>query len=1184
MKKAEQVEKSQDCLARWVAQSVFDRPLAMEAGAGTGKTATLVSRIISWCVGVGWAEAVELGEKACGAQVLDGIVGITFTEDAAAEMAERVAMSLQALSTWEGRTRKSADCPDVEELLCNNGEPGALVGLDRRALPASDEDLRSRARSLLMEIHHLRLTTIHSFARSLLIRFPVEAGLHPAFQLDESGEQTGDLVDEILSEALLNPESQEYSGLLGLAAEGIGAERMSVVLPAIVESGVSPVAFAEERFSEEILKPLMEESRQILEATRPQVTSYSEIKSSSAWVIRLTGEILLDLSETLDGKGSCIEKLEALRLRLSIEEINKVRRKIKEWADGKFNRPQPADPEEYGRLFGEFLPFFDFFRRCNPQLFLAAQQVLHQLLIRIIEEKERRGLLSFQDLLIGARSLLENNSGVRRLMRSEIRQLLVDEMQDTDAEQAAIVRQLCLVPDGDGPCLFLVGDPKQSIYGWRSADLGVYESLVEEIEREGGELHRLVLNFRSIPAILDEVEHCMAPVMKKRPGIQAAFVPLLACDRLTQEALRVDAQGRRSIEFWSVSPVDQKNILAEEVAARESEAIAKDISAMINMGQKASKIAILLRGMTHVEILFAALRKYEIPYISSKERGFYRRTEILQAMALLRLILDPLDVLALVAVLRSPIVGIPDGALAPLWREGFPGKLAAGANIRDSIERAAGKWNELPGQIKSAKALTGWPHALNSFVDTLLHLRQSFAGEPPDLFMEKLRNSTLLEILAAARFPAEYRLANIEVFLGKLEAWMSEGLGAPGILRRLRRMSREQPDEASGRPGREDDAAIRVMTIHGAKGLEFTHVYLMQVHALGGGPTGGKDFGIMDGALELFGSLEPRMITARQRANTIREAETLRLLYVALTRAERRLVISGKLKDTRRKSFLSYLKKRRGLKGESGWVDPATGEISGALWRELPPLTDRQIDRPRGVELPAPDSFKLENFERLKTLASEAEDRQKRRWVSGVSREAHELEEPPILLTPEPGPPVETPKLQARPAAELGTAMHRVLEIFDFAAADPEAELFRCVERTIKRESIHSRSPVDFERGLRELGETFRSGPLWERWLACGKGMIGREVPVLAAPPDHGPVAALLGVIDCLYRDVESGELVIVDFKTDDPSRIEMSFPAYARQLQSYADILQRALDGQKVDRCELWYLRAGIVREMPGT
>ncbi len=230
-----------DAEARRAAQSVFDRAVVLEAGAGTGKTSALVARLVCWSVGPGWEGAAAELERAqpgrpeaphpdrIAARVLEGVVAITFTEAAAAEMAGRVARAFAAL----GR-----------------GEIGE--GIDRAALPEDAEAWRERARSLLLAVDRLRVSTIHAFCNRLLAANPAEAGVHPSFAVDADATRADEIVRAAVG-ARLRREAHgpEADDLVTLAANGIGPDRIAGALAALVAAGIPESALAADPFGTE---------------------------------------------------------------------------------------------------------------------------------------------------------------------------------------------------------------------------------------------------------------------------------------------------------------------------------------------------------------------------------------------------------------------------------------------------------------------------------------------------------------------------------------------------------------------------------------------------------------------------------------------------------------------------------------------------------------------------------------------------------------------------------------------------------------------------------------------------------------------------------------------------------------------------------------------------------------------
>ena len=240
-----------DAESRYRAQVIFDTPLVLEAGAGTGKTSTLVARVVCWCLGEGWErgeererEIVHRREQSpesvrdrVAADVLSRVSAITFTEAAAAEMAERAGEAFSGLASGELRP-----------------------GLMEEALPADLEERRLRARALLGGLDHLVVRTIHAWCRRLLARHPLESGMHPGFQVDADGRLQAAVVREVVEEATRDAyASTEGSVLLDLAVQGYGPRELEATLLVLLEKGVTPSALAADPFAPERIRMALAE-------------------------------------------------------------------------------------------------------------------------------------------------------------------------------------------------------------------------------------------------------------------------------------------------------------------------------------------------------------------------------------------------------------------------------------------------------------------------------------------------------------------------------------------------------------------------------------------------------------------------------------------------------------------------------------------------------------------------------------------------------------------------------------------------------------------------------------------------------------------------------------------------------------------------------------------------------------
>ena len=715
--------------------------------------------------------------------------------------------------------------------------------------------------------------------------------------------------------------------------------------------------------------------------------------------------------------------------------------RIREWSKGKLSGQ--AEQERLGEVVGDLAPraaglcrLLSHLERLDPDLLGAARRALAPLLGRIEGELRSRGVETFQSLLSGAAALLASHPEVRARVRRGIDQLLVDEFQDTDREQCEILRLLAL--DGareERPGLFLVGDPKQSIYGWRSADLRAYDGFVDLVKRDGGLVLPLVENFRSVPAILEEVARVIQPVMRHTPGLQPPFEPLLPCEaRAASAGFHQEGPGgrpRRPVEYWVSwkGEGEPGEILARTrpgaAAELEAAALAADLLDLHSAhGVRWKEVGILLRSGGDLDIYLEALRRARIPFLVGRDKQYYRRREVIEVAALVRAVLDPGDHLALLTVLRSAAVGVPDAALLPLWSRDFP-RLATDlyrpapqrlAELRAVIEAAAGA---MPVDVPGIERLSGWEQNLTAAIEALAYLRESWETDPADVFVERLRRLFLVEATEAARYLGAYRLANLDRFFRQLLAALEAGSDdVTAVLRLLRRNVAEAEEAEEGRPREGGEDAVSVLTIHGAKGLDFQHVYLLQLHKqsrvdrpdrteIGALPPAAGAAGAPGRTAEyrVFGAATPGFDEVEAERAAVEAAERVRTLYVAMTRAKDRLVLAGTwppraspLDPAQAKTHVDLLLSRPGVPAlvdlfreaaERGlW---SSADATGALWY-LPDLHEREIEpeaEREAPELPTPEEVRRAAA-LLVTRGEEAALRMARPWSAAASEEAHQ--------------------------------------------------------------------------------------------------------------------------------------------------------------------------------------------------
>ncbi|HVP27754.1 MAG TPA: UvrD-helicase domain-containing protein [Myxococcota bacterium] len=1203
--------------ARIAAQSEFVRPLVLEAGAGTGKTTTLVARTVVWALGAGWERALEEIARddaasaadldAVAARVIRGVVAITFSEAAAAEMATRVGRALTDLARGER----------------------APEGVEEAFLPDASER-RLRARSLLAVLDRLSIRTIHAFCRRLLAQHPLEAGLHPGFQVDADGRLAAEVAREVVEASLAraygDPGDERF---LALAVRGSGPAELADALALLLQSDVPVEALAAAGYEKSTIAPLLTGLHEVVDGFTPEHVAALRRAGRANSLAQRIAEALDATRAALAGErtpgdaGSLAEWIESLAAHWP----SNLRDRLGEWAKGEFGRqeavalgPHADAVRAPARALRERLRAV---LALEPVVFEEARAVLQPLLAEAHGTLARRGVVGFDGLLRRARDLLLAQPAVAARERARIRQLLVDEFQDTDAVQCDLLRALALSgPLGDRPGLFLVGDPKQSIYGWRSADLRAYDAFRSDVERAGGVLHRLSVNFRSAPVILDEVERLLGPQFREERGVQPSFQRLVASPNTRDDPGFRDARFA-PVEHWLPCRFDEDRLplaptRAPEAVAVEAAALARDLVALrASSAIPWSEIALLFRTFTHVDRYLETLRDAGIPYEVAKDRTYYRRREVIEAAALVRCVIDPHDQLALVTWLRSAVVGVPDAAWVPLFARKLPVAVAAldGATARpleEVREIVAAAVAALPKDVPRLDRLRGWDRSLVAALEALARLRASFRRDAADVFIDRLRGESGLEIAEAARHLGPYRAANLERFFRELGEALIAGEDAAAILRRLRSdvANAREVEQASLRESASD--AVQVLTIFGAKGLDFEHVYCLQLHK-GIAGSGREDANRVarspDGlALRLLGSWGPGGPAALAAQRLREDAERLRLLYVAATRAKRRLVLSG-LRDGLLKAGQAEQGFAANLEGRA--ETPPAQVLAAALASEAQthrdvagacfvcpaleePSEPLRVATTVGARAPSREEAAAD-ASRLAEARAGAAAYAARPFSAPASAASHEANGD-LAEDDEPrsdGVSVVGGRGVAREVARaVGTAVHRALEHAELASSlGPQLPRLLEIADAALRSAIAGEALDTALARARALLQAFAAGPLPARLRErLGEESLAfQELPVLLAPeraratgPDDArPVGFYVGTIDLLYRDAASRRFVVADWKTDDATEegpLRERVVRYAAQGRVYVDAVQAALRLDHTPRFELWFLRAGQV------
>jgi ATP-dependent exoDNAse (exonuclease V) beta subunit len=727
-------------------------------------------------------------------------------------------------------------------------------------------------------------------------------------------------------------------------------------------------------------------------------------------------------------------------------------------------------------------------------------------------------------------------------VREEFSHLLIDEFQDTDPLQIEIATLIAGdATNGEPPPwqdasveegrLFFVGDPKQSIYAFRRADIILYQRAQERYDHA---TVYLTANFRSHASLIEWVNHVFGGLMGAGDTSgQATYVDLRA--GRPQQSAEVTVQLLGGPQPDDLQPIRRRE--ARDLTRLIRRAKAEGWPVIDREGAtraaRYGDIAVLIPARTVLNHIEDALEEAGVPYRVESRSLVYATQEVRDLLSTLRAIDDPTDEVALIASLRSPALACDDDALL-------------------RYKRAGGRWDyrlDPPATLSADDAVVTamrWLHTM--------HRRRWW--EPISAIVEAvIRERRLFELAFAHRRPRE-RWQRLRFVLDQSRAFAEAG---GRTLRQFIDWAERQADEGTRvvetvvpEP---DDDAVRIMTIHAAKGLEFPVVIMAGLNIEKGS---GKTEAVLwteDGDVEVvLGAKEapfqtPGYDVAKTRHDQLEAYEKIRLLYVAATRARDHLIVSlyhREGKECHAKTLLERLQEARHLY--------RIAEPSEVLVEPPPaPATfdDSAAARHAWIE---------ERQRRIEALARAAR-------ASAVEIAKAAGDDPNLRKDP----PVEEvpPWRRGRAGTALGRAVHAVLQSIDLAGGGDTGAAARAQAAA---EGIAGRAD-DVERLVRIAlnSDAVRA--------AVASGRYWREVYVSAQV--NG--VTVEGFIDLLYETPEG--LVVVDYKTDalpDQARLDEALARYRLQGAAYALALQESL-GRPVTRCTFVFVqaRAGTDRDV---
>ncbi|HVS42738.1 MAG TPA: UvrD-helicase domain-containing protein [Candidatus Dormibacteraeota bacterium] len=1056
--------------------------LFVEAGAGTGKTTAVVSRIVAMV--------------ASGGLRMERLVAITFTIAAAAELRVRV-----------------------------------REGLETEARAAGDAEVRTRLLTAAAEVDRARIETIHAFCSALLRMHPLEAGLPP--DVDILADLAGSLdvrerfrrwFDE-LTPGAPGAEAVRRGLLLGLRPDRL-LELFTTLnqnwdLVAGAEWPVDPVHTLTR-------SPALGEDVERCIALLPHNTAPDELYQ------RVDGmRVVATRLRDAGGEDEALAALLALDRSPSTNVGSQGNWGI---VDGEnvcktIKTVMKGARDETAALV----------RSARAVALAGIAEALRDLVVTYADERRQRGLVSYQDLLVRARDLVRDHADVRAALHARWDMVAVDEFQDTDPLQAELALRLCAaVADRDLPWtelrpaagrLCVVGDPKQSIYRFRRADIALYAAVESAlVEADPRARVRLAVNFRSGRRIIEAVNAVFGGdggLMTGEPGVQAEYVPLVAHAPDIEGAVAVfgGAVDGTAATMWRAEAKETAALVGRMLAEGWSVGEGTDGGARPCTPED---VCILMPSRTNLRNLERALERERIRYRLESGSLIVATQEVRDLLNILRSVDDPTDEVALVAALRTPAFGCSDVELVRWRAEG-------------------GRWSyQRPGAATEPRVA-----AALSELDELHRGRHRMSV--PRL-IEEVLSSRLLRAAAYDDWrPRETRRRHR--FVAEQARALARS-GRPSLhdaVEYLERLARDPAYDSVAGEDAGEEPCVRVMTIHAAKGLEFPITVLT---GLGRKPANRRPTLVVDRvarAVELQLGADfatPGWERLDNREKAMETAERVRLLYVAMTRARDHLVVGlfrakgGERTDA---ALLDGL-----LRGRDG-----VAELDLGTDRPPPPRAQMELAYAEGesvdVHRTGEEAWMLR---RAGILAALGELRT--RTATGVAHADAEAGMPPELADD------VAASRRGRAATSLGRAVHAVLQTVDLAAP---VDLDALARVQAAAEGIPASAP--------EVARLARAACASDAVRRAAAARHWREVP-LGAPVEG---VLLEGFVDLLY-ELPDGRLVVVDYKTDAVrgAAIDARMERYLLQGGVYALLVAEAAR-REVARIEFVFAAAGETR-----
>lgn len=1174
-------------------QAIYEKghDLLISAGAGSGKTAVLVERIIQKIL----IDQIQVDE----------LLVLTFTEAAAAEMKQRI------------RSR-------IEQEL--GTQPDNLL------LSAQ-----------LNKISSANISTFHAFCNKLIRRYYYLLQLDPVFKIADDIE-VGILQDDVIEslfDDLAEADDEEFLRLTDIFNSDRDDEALKVMLLKVYElarsnpnminwlmnlsslyewDGQDLKSWCYYDEIKKLMLPSIEEALVDLEKARQFAIDSEMMGTPHKYPTDVYPEDLAYVTRLKESHQSSYDELRQAFKNTKLSTFPRLNKKqFDEVAHGQSKDARDLFKKRLTKLEEKYFVYSNETHARHFSESIETVNALSHLVLKFHERftkaKRERQLLDFSDLEWNTLALLVEDDQPTEVavdIYQQFKEIMIDEYQDTNSMQECIISSIAKVKNPEIP-IFMVGDVKQSIYRFRLAEPSIFQGKYQRFAKDQtvGNKIDLMKNYRSHQQVIDATNFIFKQLMDEPVGeieYDEAAMLKLGVDQEVNDAFNqseIHLLDKKQFEEEGDTDLNAIEIEAHHIARLILQWIASDQQIYdrkkgVHRSITYQDIVILMRSLSSVAIFQDVFRLYQIPLFTEQTTDLFDSIEIINLISCLKVIDNPYQDIPLVGLMRSPMFFFTERELSLI-----------------KVATKAQSFYELVRYYQAYGEDEGLKEKVTAFVQTIERWRFQSKTTSLSQLITRIYEQTLYYEFVLGLPHGYLRKANLDVFVDKARIYESSTKkGLYGFINYIDRMQALGKHFGKAKTVTANENVVRIMSIHKSKGLEFPIVFLSQIHKKfneqdeKGNYLVHKKYGVAVKYIDPVLRLKQKTIVQNVVGSMIHKemlAEEMRLLYVAMTRAKSKLIFTGVFDTDKKLASMSEVIKesqwmlpsshRLNAKNYADWIIPAvlkhkdSKEIvqtycdrqaylldDESSW-QLRVITEHEQlqEQSSKSEQQTMDPPKLD-FEKIFYQTYEYQPLVEINAKQSVSQRKEEESTPIFKGIPEVKPQVayDRPSFMKEnqvSGPEAGTALHQFMQHLPLSLNHTTESLQELKERIIEKEMMTEAmaNKINFEQVL-----AFTKTPLYETITKAN--MVKKEVPfmTLVKIADHEQSQILLqGVIDLLAEFDD--EVFIIDYKTDYVFNFESQYnelkERYAVQMKYYSKAIKEIYPTKKVS-CYVYFLK----------